>query len=69
MGYDSVVKVVQKGSCVLDKNFYQVGLPVNPPFIMNTQDRIKHAESRIKELELLIKAWKENGETKERSSR
>jgi len=36
---------------------------------MNTQDRIKHAESRIKELELLIKAWKENGETKERSSR
>ena len=68
MGYDSVVKVVQ-GYIYPDKSFYQVGLPVNPPFIMNTQDRIKHAETRIKELELLIKAWKENGETKERSSR
>jgi len=26
---------------------------------MNTQEKIKHAEQRIKELQLLIKHWKE----------
>ena len=32
---------------------------------MNTQDKIKQAEERIKELKLLIKHWKKQNEHKE----